>query len=277
VPELPEVETIRRFLEPRLPGRVVTAATITDPRLSAPLPPRRLAAALCGRRFTSVDRRGKYLLLGLEPQATLIAHLRMTGAFLHGPHLPTTLRHCRARLVLDDHAILAYTDQRRFGTWVLVDDAAARDAYLTARLGPEPFQRGFAALFSARLEQRRSPIKALILDQRIVAGVGNIYADEALYHARIHPLTPAGDLSADQKRRLALELRRVLRAGIDAQGATIRDYRTPSGGYGSMQERFSVFGRAGARCRRCGHLIMKLRVAGRGTHVCPHCQPQGAA
>jgi formamidopyrimidine-DNA glycosylase len=271
MPELPEVETVRRRLEPHLAGRTITGARIDDVRLVAPELPETVAVALTGRRVTGLGRRGKYLLVHLDDGGTLVIHLRMTGNLLVAA--PESAAHVRAELDLDDGALVRYTDQRRFGTWRLVDGDEALERYLDTRLGIEPLDGDFSWRSLQRaFRGRRAPVKALILDQRLVAGVGNIYADEALHLARIHPLTPAGSLGPAALRRLADALIAVLMTGIEAQGATIRDFRTPAGGYGSMQERFRVFGREDEPCPVCGTPIVKLRVAQRGTYICPRCQ-----
>jgi formamidopyrimidine-DNA glycosylase len=276
MPELPEVETVRRRLEPHLAGRTIADARIHDVRLVAPELPETVAAALQGRRVTALGRRGKYLLVHLEGGETLVVHLRMTGNLLVAA--PDSPAHVRAELDLDDGALVRYTDQRRFGTWRLVADDEALEQYLSTRLGIEPLDAGFSwRSLQTAFRGRRAPVKALILDQKLVAGVGNIYADEALHMAKIHPLTPAGSLGPAALRRLADALIAVLMTGIEAQGATIRDFRTPAGGYGSMQERFRVFGREDEPCPVCGTPIVKLRVAQRGTYVCPRCQRRPGA
>jgi formamidopyrimidine-DNA glycosylase len=180
--------------------------------------------------------------------------------------------HRRAVLSLDDGVDVAYRDVRRFGTWLLLEPAEA-DSYIDDRVGPEPLEARFkTTTLAARLAGRRAPVKAVLLDQRALAGVGNIYADEALWRARIHPLTPAASLDAAEIQALHRAIRRVLADGIERQGATLRDYRLPDGGSGSMQREFKVYGRAGEPCDRCGTPIDKIRVAGRGTWYCPDCQ-----
>ncbi len=278
MPELPEVETVRRRLAPLLEGRTLSAVQVLDERLVAPFAPAEVAARLEGAMVERLDRRGKYLLIRLAGGETLVAHLRMTGNFLHVANGAPPPSHLRARAELDDGSTLLYTDIRRFGTWALLD-LAATDAYLAARLGPEPLGEAFgAAALRRAFAGRRAPVKAALLDQRVVAGVGNIYADEALYRARVHPLAPAGEVSRPAVGRIAAAVREVLELGIEAQGATLRDFRTPSGGYGSMQERFLVYGRDGEPCERCGAMIVRTVVAGRGTHLCPRCQrrPRGS-
>ncbi len=271
MPELPEVETVRRRLEPHVGGRTIVAARIADPRLVCPASTDEVASALTGARIAGLGRRGKYLLVHLADGSTLVVHLRMTGNLLLGA--PASPAHVRAELDLDDGAMVTYTDQRRFGTWRVCDDADALAAFLGARLGAEPLDPDFSWLtLREAFRGRRAPVKALLLDQRLVAGVGNIYADEALHLARVHPLTPGGGVTSPALHRLAGSVRAVLETGIESQGATIRDFRTPAGGYGSMQERFRVFAREGEPCPVCGTRIVKLRVAQRGTHVCPRCQ-----
>ena len=274
MPELPEVETVRRRLAPLVVGRRVVRAELLDPRLTAPEPPADVAARIEGRSVVGLGRRGKYLLVRLDDGAVLIVHLRMTGNLLHHPpSTPPAPAHVRARLTLDDATRVEFHDVRRFGTWDLLEDGAAADAYLEARLGPEPLDGAFGPRVLRRaLSTRRAPVKAVLLDQRVVAGVGNIYADEALHRARVHPETPADRVPAAAVPRIVAAVRAVLETGIEAQGASIRDYRTPGGDWGSMQERFLVFGRDGEPCLGCGREIVKLRVAGRGTHVCPGCQ-----
>ncbi len=273
MPELPEVETVRARLEPLLAGRRLERVAILDPRLTRPEPPDAVSARLEGRRVEGVRRRGKYLVIDLEGGSHLLVHLRMTGSFRHAAgSVPGADGHVRAVVELDDGGRLAYRDVRRFGTWSLLGRGEL-DAYLGERLGPEPLGPGFtAAALHRALAGRRTPVKAALLDQRTVAGIGNIYADEALWLARLHPLAAAGELGPADVSRLARAIRRVLRAGIDRRGATLRDYRAPDGASGSMQEEFRVYSRGGAPCPRCGTPIAKARVAGRGTWFCPTCQ-----
>jgi formamidopyrimidine-DNA glycosylase len=273
MPELPEVETVRRGLEPRLVGRTLLDVDIRDGRLTAPEDPREVGMELDGERFTGVGRRGKYLLFGFETGRTLVVHLRMTGWFHHRPQgasepEPT---HIRAVFGLDDGSTLLYCDQRRFGTMRLIEPGGL-EAYLKPRAGPEPLSPEWSPRrLRADIAGRRAPVKALLLNQGIVAGVGNIYADEALWQARIHPLRPGGSLSAAEVRRLQAAVVESLERGIDSRGASIRDYRDVDGERGAMQERFAVYGRTGEPCPRCGTPIEKIRVAQRGTHLCPRC------
>jgi formamidopyrimidine-DNA glycosylase len=273
MPELPEVETIRRRLAPVLEGATIESAEIVDPRLTRPIDPQRVADALVGERIVALDRRGKYLLWRLESGRTLVVHLRMTGSLRHDAsgRLPEDA-HRRATLRFDTGARVGYRDVRRFGTWELLEPEHLRP-YLSQRLGPEPLAASFtAARLGMLLAGRRAPVKAFLLDQRRVAGVGNIYADEALWRARIHPLRPAGTLDHEEVASLHRALRAALRKGIELQGSTLRDYVTPDGDGGGMQQEFHVYGRLGEPCDRCGRPIERTVIAGRGTWFCPHCQ-----
>jgi formamidopyrimidine-DNA glycosylase len=268
MPELPEVETIRAQLAPRLEGRVLARVEILDPRLTRPHDLFEVAEELEGDRVVAVERRGKYLLLRLESGLGLLVHLRMTGGFGFTP-----LPHERAIVELDDGTRLAYRDVRRFGTWLVLEPAEL-EPYLALKNGREPLGPGFTARWLAlQLSRRRAPLKAVLLDQRVVAGLGNIYADEALWRARLNPLRPANGIESEEISRLVRSVRAALRAGIERQGSTLRDYAAPDGASGSMQDEFRVYGRDGLPCRRCGTLIAKTRVGGRGTWFCPRCQP----
>jgi formamidopyrimidine-DNA glycosylase len=280
VPELPEVETVRRSLEPLLLGRTFDDVRILDARLTRPFEPAEVAAELQGERVAAVARRGKYLIVRFESGLVLLVHLRMTGSFFHAPTgAAADDPHRRAVVRLDDGSDVVYRDVRRFGTWlVLRADEVAR--YLAERLGHEPLERSFTgAALAAAIEQRRAPIKAVLLDQRTLAGLGNIYVDEALWHGRIHPVRQARDLARTEVTALHRGIKRALSAGIEQQGATLRDYRRPDGSAGRMQDEFNVYGRDGEPCRRCGTPIERTRVAGRGTWFCPSCQrlPVGSA
>jgi formamidopyrimidine-DNA glycosylase len=271
VPELPEVETIRRQLAPLVQGRVLAALEISDPRWCAPLAPEALQDALVGRPVERLGRRGKYLLWEAGDDVTLFLHLRMTGTLLYDAPPGTPYR--RVRMTLDDGHDLSFCDPRRFGTGELATGAEAAAAFLDARLGVEPLGPDFTTQRLRVLTRgRRAPVKAFLLDQRRIAGVGNIYADEALFRAQIHPLTPAGRLRGAQLAALHDAVRTVLRAGIDAGGSTIDDFRQADGVRGSFQDEFLVHTRQGEPCPVCGDEIVKLVAAGRGTYVCQTCQ-----
>ncbi len=277
MPELPEVETIRRQLAPLVEGRTLQALEISDPRWCAPLDPPALADALAGRRVERLGRRGKYLLWEAADDITLAIHLRMTGTLLYDAPDGTPYR--RVLMTLDDGHTLSFCDPRRFGTGELCVGAEALGEFLDARLGVEPLGPDFTTERLRLLARgRRAPVKAFLLDQRRIAGVGNIYADEALFRARIHPLVPAGRLKRAQLAALHDAVRAVLEAGIDAGGSTIDDFRHADGVRGSFQDEFLVHTRRGEPCPVCGEGIVKLVAAGRGTYVCQSCQrpPRGA-
>jgi formamidopyrimidine-DNA glycosylase len=273
VPELPEVESVRRQLEPVLLGRRFDEVEIFDSRLVRPYEPAEVAAELEGERVAALDRRGKYLVVRFESGRVLLIHLRMTGSLRHAPG--GALQddpHRRAVVRLDDGSDVAYRDVRRFGTWLLLETGEA-GPYLDARVGVEPLETIFTAEhLGERLTRRRAPIKAALLDQRTVAGMGNIYVDEALWRSRIHPLRPAESLDRVELRRLRRAIRAALGHGIARRGSTLRDHALPDGGSGAMQDEFRVYGREGDPCDRCGTPIAKIRVAGRGTWFCPQCQ-----
>ena len=271
MPELPEVETIRRQLAPLVEGHRLERMEILDARWSRPLAPAALSDALEGRRIERLSRRGKYLLWEFEGDMHLAQHLRMTGAVLSEPEpMPS---HVRVIIDLRPARRLVIVDPRRFGTGELLAGGDALEAFLSERLGLEPLDDGFNEdHLRGVLEGRRGPIKALLLDQRRIAGVGNIYADEALFRAGIHPLRPAGRLSVSQRSRLRVALIEALTAGIDANGASIDDFRHVDGVRGSFQNEFLVHRREGEPCPRCGRAISKMVVAGRGTYTCEACQ-----
>ena len=275
MPELPEVETIRRHLAPHVEGRTLRTLEILDERWSRPLAGAELSAALEGRVIERLGRRGKYLVWEFEDEAYLLQHLRMTGTLLLDP--TGAPPHTRVWLRLDDH-VVAYTDPRRFGTGELALGGEAVDAFFAARLGLEPFDEEFTiAHLHALARTSRAPVKAFLLDQKRIAGVGNIYADEALFRAKIHPLRPANRLSKAQVEALRDGVIASLSAGIAAKGASIDDFRDPYGVQGTFQDQFLVHLREGEPCPRCGGAVRKLRAAGRGTYVCEKCQPKPRA
>lgn len=279
MPELPEVETIRRQLAERIPGRTFTGVEVHDPKLTSPEDPEWFVERVTGRRIAAVDRRGKYLLIELDDAQTLAIHLRMTGR-LHWqagePEEPE--RFLRARFHLDDGSTLTFGDMRRFGrAWIVDGDLGEREAYWRARVGVEPLTPRFTArVLADLLEDRRGPIKAVLLNQAFVAGLGNMYVDEALFMARIHPLRAAGSLDADEIRRLHRAIRDRLAAAVAAGGASIDSYRDGLGEKGTMQDLLRVHLHEGEPCPRCGTTIRKTRVAQRGTYWCPSCQPEPA-
>ena len=270
MPELPEVETIRRQLAPALEGRRLERIRVLDPRWCEPAPPEAISDALDGRLIERLGRRGKYLVISFENDVHLVMHLRMTGNLLLTDEEP---KHTRVRMELDDGQKLLFVDVRRFGTGDVLLGSDALAEFFASRLGVEPLSPDFTA--EALREQtrgRKQPVKAFLLNQERVAGVGNIYADETLWRARIHPLRPVGRLRKPQIEALRDAVVESLHAGIDAKGASIDDYRHIDGAQGSFQDRFLVHLRQGEPCVRCGTRIQKLRAAGRGTYICPRCQ-----
>lgn len=276
MPELPEVETIRRQLTPLVEGRRLHAMEVLDARWSRPLAPHELSDALVGRRIEALGRRGKYLVWSMQGDVHLAQHLRMTGAVLSEPEPEPA--HVRVRMELRPKRRLVIVDPRRFGTGELLLGSEALEAFFAARLGLEPLDERFTVEHLRTLVRgRTAPIKALLLDQRRIAGVGNIYADEALHRAGIHPRRPSGKLTSEQCVRLRAAVIEALHAGIDARGATIDDFRHVDGVRGSFQDQFLVHRRADEPCGECGELIIKMVVAGRGTYVCESCQPRPRA
>jgi formamidopyrimidine-DNA glycosylase len=275
MPELPEVETIRGHLAPGVEGRRLEAVEILDARWCRPLAPAELTAAVEGRVVEKLARRGKYLVWELSDDVFLLMHLRMTGTLLLDPS--PAPRHMRVRIDLGDHQ-LVFDDPRRFGTGELALGPDALDAFFDARLGVEPLERDFTGDHLYSLAQTsRAPIKAFLLDQKRVAGVGNIYADEALFRARVHPLRPANRLTRAQATAIRDGVVESLMLGLEAKGATIDDFRHPDGASGSFQDRFLIHLREGEPCVRCGRTVVKMRAAGRGTYVCESCQPRPRA
>jgi formamidopyrimidine-DNA glycosylase len=293
MPELPEVETVRRQLEPEVVGRTIAAAEVLDERWTRPELPARVEEALTGRAIESVGRRGKYLVVGLDDGSALVMHLRMTGNLvirepgadevadlmttdrLGGPRLyeaPPDARHLRARLVLDDESELWFTDPRRFGHAVVLPGSEL-DGYFASRLGVEPLGGDMTPRTLLELSAgRRAPLKSFLLDQSGVAGIGNIYADEALFRARLHPLSPAGSMRLEHAEELRDGIVDALEAGLALGGSSIDDYRDARGEKGSMQDEFLVHTREGEPCLRCGETVKRVVVAGRSTYFCPGCQ-----
>jgi formamidopyrimidine-DNA glycosylase len=274
MPELPEVETIARQLRPLLVGQRIIAASIYWPRVMDQPGPERAVASLLGRTIAAVSRRAKYLVLSVPPQ-TLLVHLRMTGQMRYGadPCEPSADRHVQAALRLAQ-GWLQFRDMRKFGRWYLVDDPAE----VLSGLGPEPLGDDFTVDGLRQALQRRRAIKPLLLDQTAVAGLGNIYVDEALWLAGVHPLRAAHTLDRLQVPRLHGAIRQVISQAIANMGTTLRDYRDPRDRPGNNQGALAVYGRQGLPCRRCGAQVTKIVVNNRGTHFCPQCQsPAGDA
>ena len=283
MPELPEVETIARQLRRLVVGRRIAAFASHWHRVTEPVPVKHFAARLVGRRITAVGRRGKFVVLELDGAEALIVSLRMTGQLLFRELESTPDRFVRAVVRFEDGTVLRFADTRKFGRMAIVDRAELADGWRERRatgaplhrsLGVEPLSRRFTVRWLAEMLKGRSraAIKPLLLDQREIAGVGNIYDLEALWRARIHPLRTAGSLRPAEVARLHEAIRWVLRKGIRLGGASRRDFVDAKGNTGRMQEEFNVYDRAGESCPRCGRSIVRTVVGGRGTFHCPRCQ-----
>ncbi|MFQ5946560.1 MAG: bifunctional DNA-formamidopyrimidine glycosylase/DNA-(apurinic or apyrimidinic site) lyase [Anaerolineae bacterium] len=266
---MPEVETIRRDLLPHVVGRRVTEADVRWPGTIQGLSPRDFRSRLLGRRVVGIGRRGKYFLFHLSEGWTLIVHLGMTGQLLTRPPEERAQSWTRVAFGLEGARGLWFVDPRKFGRIYLVEDPDS----VVGRLGPEPMEDRFSARQLAELLERRSGIlKPLLLNQGFVAGVGNIYADEALFAARLRPDRKADTLRPDEVVRLHRGIRRALRRGLRDAGSSVDFYRRPDGREGGHQEKFLVFRRTGEACARCGTTIERIVLGGRSTHFCPGCQ-----
>jgi len=287
MPELPEVETVCRQLDPELTGRRIESLEVLDARWCRPTPPRKLERAVADATIEGLGRRGKYLLLALDGERTLVMHLRMTGNLvlvegerkldpsegrrLYEAERSVSERHLRARLQLDDGRRLWFTDQGRFGEASLIANRKLDERF--AKLGVEPLSAEFTPdALGAMAAGRTAPLKSFLLAQSGVAGVGNIYADEALFRARLHPLSPAGSMKPEHQVALRDAVVAALEAGIDGGGASIDDYRDGRGEKGTMQDEFLVHTREGEPCPRCDATIARIVVSGRSTYYCPKCQ-----
>ncbi|MGE5228402.1 MAG: bifunctional DNA-formamidopyrimidine glycosylase/DNA-(apurinic or apyrimidinic site) lyase, partial [Deltaproteobacteria bacterium] len=287
MPELPEVETVRRRLITCLPGLLLREVVVNDWTVSVQTE-QELNAYLAGRRVTGLRRRGKYLLVDLGPleapaerpvtvgpagATVAVIHLRMTGQLVFRPEPGE--RPARFEWRLAPATTLFFQDVRRFGRLWALEPAAEEGFFASRGMGPEPFGPEFTvAYLHDALRDRRAPLKAFLLDQRRIAGVGNIYADEALFRARLHPLRAAGSVGPREARRLHAALLETLQAGIDHEGSSIESFIDPAGRRGSFQDILNVYQRTGEPCRVCGATVERVVVGGRGTHYCPGCQPR---
>ena len=273
MPELPEVETIVADLRPHLVGRTIVRCELNFPTIVRHPEPEEFVDAVVGMRIDSVGRRGKYILIGLTNDLLLVVHLGMTGQLrLVDPAAPLE-NHTHAVFSLDDGRQLRYRDPRRFGRLLLGTEQALLSSKKMPRLGPEPIDPGFAPdELYRRLRTRRAAIKAVLLDQGAIAGVGNIYADESLHKARLRPDRIAGSLSKKSARRLHESLRESLTLAIANRGSSVDTYRDAWGEIGGQQEKLLVYGRAGEPCFTCGRPLSAIRIAGRTTVFCRRCQ-----
>lgn len=271
MPELPEVETIRRDLLPLVVGRTITEAWVSEnaPRLVQLVPPEEFVRALPGHKIEGLSRRGKYLLINLDRGMTWGVHLRMTGRLLHSTEGCPDSAYLRAKFRLDDGSWLCFIDLRKFGTMWLVGD----DALIIRSLGPEPLSDDFTpAYLHGVLKRRSAPVKTLLLDQDAIAGIGNIYADEALFGAGIRPSRAANTITKPGAARLHESIRSVLEEALGDRGSSFRDYLDASGKQGGHQLKVKVYKRTGLPCYSCGSEVRRTVVGGRSTHYCPKCQ-----
>ncbi|MGH9485895.1 MAG: bifunctional DNA-formamidopyrimidine glycosylase/DNA-(apurinic or apyrimidinic site) lyase [Terriglobales bacterium] len=273
MPELPEVETIRRDLEVKLLGhRVLGAQVLWEREVGYPDAPT-FAAEIAGRDILALERRAKYLIVHLSEGASLLVHLKMTGQLLYVPRDVPPHQHARAVFALDRDRELRFVDIRKFGRLYLVPTARLADFAKVAHLGPEPLAASFTvAALRALLANRRGRMKPLLMNQEFLAGLGNIYVDEALFRAGLHPLRSAESLKPRDVARLHEAIVAVLEEAIGHRGSSINNYRDPAGQKGYHHVHLRVFNRADEPCTRCGTPISKIRVGGRGTHFCPRCQ-----
>jgi len=273
MPELPEVETIVADLRPHLAGRTIVSCDLPFPTIVRHPEPEVFIDSVAGMRITALRRRGKYILIDLENDLVLVVHLGMTGQLrLLKPDVPLS-SHTHAVFALDNGLQLRYRDPRRFGRLLLGTEVSLVAAKKMPRLGPEPIDPEFAAEeLYRRLRKRRTALKAFLLDQAAVAGVGNIYADESLHRARLRPDRLAGSLSRKSARRLHESLRDSLLVAIANRGSSVDTYRDAWGEIGGQQEKLLVYGRAGEPCFTCGRPLALIRIAGRSTVFCRRCQ-----
>jgi formamidopyrimidine-DNA glycosylase len=270
MPELPEVETIKNELLPCVVGRTIKGVSLLWERMLRQPLPAEFHASISGQKITGLSRRGKYLIFQLGGDGCLIAHLKMSGSLLIGRDSPP--EYTRAIIHLDDGSNIFFRDPRKFGTLQLVKDS---DIVL-CKLGPEPLSSGFTpeTLYDS-LKKRRAPIKAVLLEQGFIAGIGNMYADEALFVAGIHPLRPASSLFRTEVKRLHSAIRGVLLEAIGNKGASVSTYFRPNGAKGTAHSHFRVAHRGGKPCPACGTPINRITIRNRGSYFCPKCQPRG--
>lgn len=269
MPELPEVETIKNELLPHVVGLTIKSVTLLWERTLRQPSPAEFYSGISGQRINSLSRRGKYLVFQLDGGGCLIAHLKMSGSLLVGKGEPP--KYTRAIIHLDDGSNIFFRDPRKFGKLQLVNDS---DTVL-CKLGPEPLSPGFTAetLYDS-LKKRKAPVKAVLLDQHCIAGIGNMYADEALFAAGIHPLRPASSLSRTEVKRLHSVIREVLKEAIINKGASVNTYFRPGGEQGTAHSNFKVAHRGGKPCPVCNTPIQRIPVRHRGSYFCPKCQPE---
>lgn len=272
MPELPEVETVRKGLENLVRKKKITSVAVFWPKIIDTSNIDEFKLNLMGETIEEVERRGKYLIFKLT-HFDMISHLRMEGKFEYHSQSDPIMKHTHVIFKFDDGTELRYLDVRKFGRFVLLEKNKAHEYKGLKKLGPEPVKEQFLLDdFRKQLKKRKKAIKPLLLDQTLVTGLGNIYVDEALFRAEIHPEQEANTLTKEEVRRLHQEIINVLGEAVEAGGTTIRSYKNALGDAGNFQVSLLVYGQNGERCPRCGHEILKKKVAQRGTHYCPMCQ-----
>jgi formamidopyrimidine-DNA glycosylase len=273
MPELPEVETIKNELLPHVIGCSISGVTLFWDRVVRQPSVKEFCSRLIGQRITGITRRGKYLIFGLDSADKLVIHLRMTGSLLLKPASSEPEKFVRAILYLNKDAALHFNDPRKLGAMWLVED----ERTVIGKLGVEPLEASFTPqVLAQHLNKRIAPIKALLCDQTFIAGIGNMYADEALYAARIHPLRPGGSLSQEEVGRLHSSIQQVLWSAIGNKGASVDTYLRPNGEPGTAHFQFQVAHYLGGKfCPVCGTPIQRIPIRNRGSYFCPCCQPLG--
>lgn len=270
MPELPEVETVKNELAPHIIGRKITDVVLLWPGMVKEPLPEEFRARLIGQKMTGITRRGKYLPISLSSGDSLIIHLKMTGSLLVQPDSAEPPKYARAIFHLDNDTDVVFRDPRKFGVLRLVKDKNS----VIGKLGPEPFDKEFTPeLLGEILLKRKAPIKALLTEQELIAGIGSMYADEALFATKIHPMRPGSSLTEKEIKNLHKEIRRILSAGIENKGASVDTYYRPDGSKGTAHYQFKVAHRFKEPCDVCGTSIERVKVRQRGSYFCPYCQP----
>lgn len=272
MPEMPEVETVRRTLTPLIVGKTIEKVKLWYPKIIA-TDPKAFQTNLIGQKIVAVDRYAKFLLIRLSKEQTIVSHLRMEGKYrLTTPEMPKD-KHDHVQFTFTDGTALRYNDVRKFGRMELVETGTEKTTTGIAKLGPEPNSVDFSvAKFYQALQRKHKNIKSTLLDQTVVAGLGNIYVDETLWQSKIHPLTPANKLSKARVKMLHDNINQTITLAIAKKGTTVHTYLDANGDSGHYQELLQVYGHAGEPCQRCGTTLEKIKVNGRGTTFCPRCQ-----
>ena len=269
MPELPEVETIKNELATNIIGCIITDVTLLWDRMLRQPSPEQFYHNILGKKITKLIRRGKYLIFRLDSGDSLIIHLKMSGSLILGVDSPP--KYTRAIIQLDNRLNIFFCDPRKFGRISLVKDVDN----ITEKLGPEPLEPTFTAqVLAQKLEKRKTPLKAVLLNQTLIAGIGNMYADEALFTAKINPLRPANSLSQDEIKRLHYAIQKVLIEAIKSKGASVSNYFRPDGEMGRAHSHFKVAHQKGKLCSICSNSIKRIRIRQRGSYYCPVCQPK---